>query len=198
MVAGLSRQFHSLRFFEAMRFVPTRIDGVTIVELEPRRDDRGSFVRTFCEEEFAAAGLPFRVVQANLSTNAAALTLRGLHFQRAPHGERKIISCLRGRIFDVAVDIRPESPTYLAWEAIVLAADHDRMVYLGEGIAHGFLTLQPESEVHYLMGAPHVAEAAAGLRWDDPAIGIDWPATPEVISERDRVYEFVHREPDAS
>jgi dTDP-4-dehydrorhamnose 3,5-epimerase len=176
-----------------MRFVPTRIDGVTIVELEPRLDDRGGFVRTFCEKEFTAAGLPFRVVQANLSTNAAALTLRGLHFQRAPHGEPKIVSCLRGRIFDVAVDIRPDSATYLEWEAVEMAADLDRILCLGEGIAHGFLTLEPDSEVHYLMGAPYVAEAAAGLRWDDPAIGIIWPAAPAIISERDRSYDLIER-----
>ena len=176
-----------------MRFVPTRIDGVTIVELEPRRDERGGFVRTFCEEEFAAAGLPFRVVQANISTNAAAFTLRGLHFQRAPHGEPKIVSCLRGRIFDVAVDIRPESATYLQWEAIEMAPGLDRMLCLGEGIAHGFLTLEPDSEVHYLMGAPYVAEAADGLRWDDPAIGIAWPAAPAIVSERDLSYPLIVR-----
>lgn len=174
-----------------MRFLPTRIDGVTIVELEPRRDERGGFARTFCEKEFAAAGLPFRVMQANLSTNAAALTLRGLHFQHAPHGEPKIVSCVRGRIFDVAVDIRPESATYLEWEAIEMAPNLDRIVHLDAGIAHGFLTLEPDSDIHYLMGAPYVAEAAAGLRWDDPAIGIDWPLTPAVISERDRSYELI-------
>lgn len=176
-----------------MRFVPTSIDGVTIVELEPRRDERGGFVRTFCEEEFAAVGLPFRVVQANLSSNAAARTLRGLHFQRVPHGEPKIVSCLRGRIFDVAVDVRPNSATYLRWEALEMAPGLDRMFCLGEGIAHGFLTLERDSEVHYLMGAPFVATAAAGLRWDDPAIGITWPATPKVISERDRSYKLIER-----
>lgn len=174
-----------------MRFVPTRIEGVTVVELEPRRDERGGFVRTFCEMEFAAAGLPFRVVQANVSINAAALTLRGLHFQRAPHGEPKIVSCVRGRIFDVAVDIRRDSATYLQWEAVEMAAGFDRMVCLGEGIAHGFLTLEPDSQVHYLMGAPYVPEAADGLRWDDPAIGIVWPAAPAIVSERDRGYKLI-------
>ena len=176
-----------------MRFVPTRIEGVTIIELERRRDERGDFVRTFCEAEFAEAGLPFRVVQENLSTNVSALTLRGLHFQHPPHGEPKIVSCLRGRIFDVAIDIRPQSETYLRWEAIELAPGLDRVFSLGEGIAHGFLTLEPNSEVHYLMGAAYVAEAADGLRWDDPAIGIDWPAVPEVISERDRGYKLIER-----
>jgi dTDP-4-dehydrorhamnose 3,5-epimerase len=176
-----------------MRFVPTRIEGVSIVELEPRRDERGGFVRTFCESAFAAAGLPFHVAQANLSTNAATLTLRGLHFQRAPHGEPKIVSCVRGRIFDVAVDIRPGSPTYLQWEAVEMGGGLDRILYLGDGIAHGFLTLEPDSAVHYLMGAPYVAEAADGLRWDDPAIGIAWPAAPVIVSERDRSYRLIDR-----
>ena len=174
-----------------MRFVPTRIEGVTVVELERWGDERGAFVRTFCEKEFAEAGLPFRVVQANVSNNAAALTLRGMHFQRAPHSEPKIVSCLRGRIFDVAVDIRPDSPTWLQWESVELAPDLDRIFCLGEGIAHGVLTLEPDSEVHYLMGAPYVAEAADGLRWDDPAIGIAWPAEPAIVSERDRSYRLI-------
>lgn len=174
-----------------MRFVPTRIEGVAIVELERWGDERGTFVRTFCEQEFAAAGLPFRVVQANISTNAAPLTLRGMHFQRAPHGEPKIVSCLRGRIFDVAVDVRPDSATYLQWESVELAPGLDRMFCLGQGVAHGFLTLEPDSEVHYLMGAPYVAEAADGLRWDDPAIGIAWPAEPAIVSERDRGYSLI-------
>jgi dTDP-4-dehydrorhamnose 3,5-epimerase len=174
-----------------MRFVPTRIEGVTIVELETRLDERGGFARTFCEREFAEAGLSFRIVQANLSTNTAPLTLRGLHFQRAPHGEPKIISCPRGRIFDVAVDIRPDSITYLEWQGFELGADLDRILCLGEGIAHGFLTLEPDSAVHYLMGAPYVAESAAGLRWDDPAIGIAWPSEPETISERDLGYSLI-------
>ena len=176
-----------------MRFIPTRIEGVAIVELEPRRDERGGFARTFCEREFAAAGLPFRVVQANVSTNKAALTLRGLHYQRAPHGEPKIVSCLGGRIFDVAVDVRPDSTTYLQWEGLEMAPGLDRMLYLDEGIAHGFLTLEPDSSVHYLMGAPYVAEAADGLRWDDPAIGIAWPAEPAIVSERDRSYPLIER-----
>jgi len=174
-----------------MRFVPTRIAGVTIVELEQRRDERGGFARTFCETAFAAAGLPFHVAQANLSTNAAALTLRGVHFQRAPHGEPKIVSCVRGRVFDVAVDVRPDSATYLQWEAVEMGGGLDRMLHLADGIAHGFLTLEPDSAVHYLMGAPYVAEAADGLRWDDPAIGIAWPAAPVMISERDRSYRLI-------
>lgn len=174
-----------------MRFLRTRIAGVEIIELDVRRDERGSFVRTFCEREFDEAGIPFRAVQANLSVNPEPLTLRGLHFQRYPHGEAKIVSCARGRIYDVAVDIRPESPTYLQWEGVELASDHARMIYLAEGIAHGFLTLEADSEVHYLMGAAFVPEAAAGIRWDDPAVGIAWPAQPAIVSERDRSFPLL-------
>ena len=177
-----------------MHFTPTRIAGVTIVELEPRHDARGSFARTFCAEEFAAAGIPFEVVQVNLSSNRARHTLRGLHYQRDPFGEPKIVACLRGRIFDVAVDVRPDSPTYLQWEAVELSFDGGRMFCLSEGIAHGFLTLEPDSEVQYLMGAAYRPGAAAGLRWNDPALTIAWPAEPAVISERDRNYPLLQAE----
>lgn len=174
-----------------MRFVPTAIAGVVIVELEMRRDERGGFARTFCEREFADAGLPFTVVQANLSINPVRHTLRGMHYQRDPHGEPKIISCRRGAIRDVAVDVRPDSPTYLSWVGVDLDAGAERMLYLGTGIAHGFLTLAPDTEVDYLMGAGYVAEAAAGIRWDDPKVGIEWPAPPAMISERDASYPLL-------
>lgn len=162
-----------------------------LVRPEPRADARGSFARTFCEAEFAAAGLPFRIVQANLSTNIDRHTLRGLHYQRDPHGEPKIVSCTRGRIWDVAVDVRPGSPTYLHWRGYELSPEGGVALHLPTGIAHGFVTLEPDSEVHYLMGAAYVPGAATGLRWNDPAIGIDWPATPAVISERDRGYPLL-------
>jgi dTDP-4-dehydrorhamnose 3,5-epimerase len=177
-----------------MRFTPTRIAGVTIVELEPSQDARGSFARTFCAEAFAAAGIPFEVVQVNLSSNRARHTLRGLHYQRAPFGEPKIVACLRGRIFDVVVDVRPNSPTYLQWEGVELSFDGGRMLCLSEGIAHGFLTLEPDSEVQYLMGAAYRPEAAAGLRWNDPALAIEWPAEPAAISERDRNHPLLRPE----
>jgi dTDP-4-dehydrorhamnose 3,5-epimerase len=162
-----------------------------IVELDVRSDERGGFCRTFCEAEFAAAGIPFRVVQANLSFNPHRHTLRGMHFQKAPHGEPKIVSCLRGRIFDVAVDLREQSPTYLHWEAIELAPGEARMLYLAEGLAHGFLTLEPESEVYYLMGAHYVMDEARGVRWDDPAFAIEWPTAPALISDRDRNFPLL-------
>ena len=174
-----------------MRFAPTSIDGVLVLELEARGDERGSFMRTFCANEFAAAGIDFTVVQANVSVNVERHTLRGMHLQRAPYGEAKIVSCLRGRIFDVAVDLRPESPTYLKWEGVELGADIPRAFYLAEGIAHGFLTLEPDSLVNYLMGAEYVADAATGVRWDDPVVGIEWPAPPQVISDRDRAFPLI-------
>lgn len=174
-----------------MRFVPTAIADVVIVELELRRDERGGFARTFCGREFAAAGLPFTVVQANLSVNPVRHTLRGMHYQRDPNGEPKIVSCRRGAIRDIAVDVRPGSPTYLHWVGVDLDASAERLLYLGTGIAHGFLTLAPDTEVDYLMGSGYVAEAAAGIRWDDPKIGIDWPAAPAIISERDASYPLV-------
>ncbi len=174
-----------------MRIEETAIPGVAVLHYELYADDRGSFARTFCEEELAAAGLSFRVIQANLSRNTARHTLRGLHFQQAPHGEPKIVSCVLGRIWDVAVDLREDSPTYRRWLGFELAPEENRALHLPEGIAHGFLTLEPESEVHYLMGAAYVPGAATGLRWDDPALGIDWPALPAVISERDATYPLL-------
>ena len=173
-----------------MRFRPTAIQGFTIVELDVQHDARGAFCRTYCEQEFAAAGMDFRVVQANLSFNPHVHTLRGLHFQGSPHGEPKIVSCLKGRMFDVAVDLRPGSATFRRWEAVELAPELGRMTYLAEGLAHGFLTLEPDTEVHYLMGAPYVPGAAQGVRWDDPAFAIEWPAQPALISERDRAYDL--------
>lgn len=174
-----------------MRFEPSAIAGVVLIRLDVKADARGSFARTFCVTEMAAAGLPFTVVQANVSRNTATHTLRGLHYQRAPHGEPKIVSCSRGRIWDVAVDMRADSPTYRAWQAFELSSHSDSALHLPAGVAHGFLTLEADSEVHYLMGAAYVPGAATGLRWDDPALGISWPAAPAVISDADRGYAML-------
>lgn len=176
-----------------MQFRPTSIDGFVIVELDPIEDERGAFVRTFCEREFRSAGIGFNVVQANLSLNTHRYTLRGLHFQAPPFGEPKVVSCAKGRIFDVAVDLRPDSETYLQWCGVELDAETRQMVFLAEGLAHGFMTLEPESEVHYLMGAEYRPEHARGLRWDDPALAIVWPAAPAVISDRDSHYPLLLR-----
>lgn len=174
-----------------MRFEASRIPGVVLIRLDVKADARGSFARTFCVAEMEAAGLPFTVVQANVSRNIASYTLRGLHYQRAPHGEPKIVSCSRGRIWDVAIDMRAESPSYRAWQAFELSPDSASALHLPTGVAHGFLTLEPESEVHYLMGAAYAPGAATGVRWDDPVIGIEWPAVPVVISDADRGYPLL-------
>ena len=174
-----------------MRFHRTAIDGFNIVDWDVHGDERGDFCRIFCQEEFAAAGIRFRISQANLSFNPHRHTLRGLHFQAAPHGEAKVILCRRGRVFDVAVDMRPGSPTYLRWQAVELAPEFRRMAVLAEGLAHGFLTLEPDTEVQYLMSAPYVPSAARGARWNDPAIGIDWPEAPAVIGDRDRAFPLI-------
>jgi dTDP-4-dehydrorhamnose 3,5-epimerase len=176
-----------------MRFATTAVQGAMIVELDGHEDLRGYFARTFCEEEFARAGLEMRVVQTNISRNPKRLTLRGMHYQAEPHGEPKIVHCVRGRAFDVAVDLRPQSPTYRRWAGAELDPDNNRLFYIPRGCAHGFLTLAPNSDIVYLMGAPYVAGSGCGVRWNDPAFGIEWPETPVEISERDRDYPDVLR-----
>lgn len=178
-----------------MRFVTTPVVGATIVELESHDDARGTFSRTFCEEEFARAGIDMRVVQTNISRNPYRRTMRGMHYQTQPHGEPKIVHCVRGRIFDVAVDLRPESPSYCRWAAVELFPDANRLFYIPRGCAHGFLTLEDESDIVYLMGAPFVPGVTRGLRWNDPAIGIVWPAEALRISEQDAKYSDFSRVP---
>ena len=171
-----------------MRFSPTAVDGVMLIDLDTSEDGRGFFARTFCDDEFARAGISFRPRQMNLSHNRKALTLRGMHYQAAPHAEAKIVHCVRGRIYDVALDLRPASPTYLRWTAAELSPETRRMLLIPEGCAHGFLTLADDSDIIYVMDAAFVADAARGVRWNDPAFGIKWPATPLIISERDAGY----------
>jgi dTDP-4-dehydrorhamnose 3,5-epimerase len=161
------------------------------VHVEPQRDERGWFARTFDAELFRAAGMDPAVVQANVSANARAGTLRGLHWQAAPHGEGKLVRCQRGAIFDVIVDLRPESETHLRWLGVELTAGDGLQLFVPEGFAHGFQTLTDDSEVHYQMTTAYVPEAARGARWDDPAFGIAWPDPPpggRTISERDRAH----------
>ncbi len=168
-----------------MRFSKTAIDGVLLIELDAVEDGRGFFARTFCEEEFARAGIAMKVRQMNVSHNRDALTLRGMHYQAAPHGESKVVHCMRGRIFDVAVDLRGDSPSYRKWLGFELSPQLRRALFIPEGCAHGFLTLEASSDLIYAMGHPFVAEAGRGVRWNDPAFGIEWPQQPRVISERD-------------
>jgi dTDP-4-dehydrorhamnose 3,5-epimerase len=169
-----------------MRFRATRLQGVRIIELEPARDERGCFARTFCQRDFAAAGLATAFVQASLSHTERAGTVRGMHFQRDPHEEVKLIRCIAGAIYDVLIDIRPESPTYMQWEAYELAAGDGRQIYVPTGLAHGFQTLAPATEVAYMMTAFYAPESAAGLRHDDPALNIAWPLPVTQISAKDR------------
>ena len=171
-----------------MRFAETDVADSFVVELEPIRDERGWFARTFSTDEFAARGLATAVAQCNSSFNERAATLRGLHFQAEPHAEAKLVRCTRGAIWDVLVDLRPESPTFRRWTGVELTPENGRMLYAPVGTAHGFITLVGASEVLYQMSYPYVPDAARGVRFDDPAFGIDWPLAPDVISERDRGY----------
>ena len=177
-----------------MRFTPTALDGVTIVELDAIEDDRGFFARTFCEEEFAKAGIAMRIRQTNLSHNPRAFTLRGLHYQVAPYEEAKVVQCVRGRIWDVAVDLRPQSRTFCGWAGVELSPEARRLFYIPPGCAHGFITLEDDSDVAYLMGEAYAPGAGRGLRWNDPAFGIDWPAQPIEMSERDAGYPDLTRQ----
>jgi dTDP-4-dehydrorhamnose 3,5-epimerase len=171
-----------------MIFLKTKLPGVFEIQIEAKADERGFFARTWCQKEFEAHGLSGRLVQCSVSFNSRKGTLRGMHFQPAPHEEAKLIRCTQGRIYDVVVDLRPQSPTFKDWVAAVLTAEKRNMVYVPEGCAHGFLTLEDESEVSYQMSEFWDAESAKGVRWDDPVFRIEWPTKVEVISDRDRTY----------
>ena len=174
-----------------MRFVPLEIAGAFLVEQQPGADERGSFARSFCAAEFAAHGLDPRVAQCNLSHNTRRGTLRGLHYQAAPHEEAKLVSCLRGALHDVIVDLREASPARRRWVAVPLAADDGRALYVPPGCAHGFFTLADDTLVLYQMSTPYVLGAARGVRWDDPALDIAWPERPAVISPKDAAYPLL-------
>ena len=169
-----------------MRFRPTALAGVTLIELMPSSDERGFFARSFCVNEFAAAGLHTSFVQHSFSFTHRAGSIRGMHYQRAPHEEVKVLRCLAGAIHDVLVDIRPGSPTFGRWEAYELTAKNGRQLYVPAGLAHGFQTLTPDTEVSYLISAFHAPEAAGGIRHDDPAFAIRWPLPIADVSARDR------------
>src|SRR5262245_52591359 len=171
-----------------MIFQETPLAGAFVIELEPHADERGFFARTFCEREFAAHGLATRYPQANTSFNRKAGTLRGMHWQAAPHGEAKLVRCTSGAIFDVIVDLRRRSPTRLRWFGAQLDARNRSALYVPQGFAHGFLTLEPDTEVSYLMSESHHPDAARGMRFDEPRIGIAWPARPALVSPRDLAY----------
>jgi dTDP-4-dehydrorhamnose 3,5-epimerase len=171
-----------------MIFTSTEIEGVVLITPERIPDERGFFVKTWGQDDFAAQGLNPRMVARNMSFNREKGTLRGMHFQHAPHAEAKLVSPLVGSIYDVAVDLRQGSATYGKWVARELRAETGDMLYVPEGCAHGFITLEPNTTVEYLISAFYAPEASGGLRWDDPGIGIKWPLAPTVVSARDQAW----------
>jgi dTDP-4-dehydrorhamnose 3,5-epimerase len=177
-----------------MRFESLGIDGAALVRIEPHRDSRGFFARTYCVQEFAAAGLPTQAVQASVSYNERAGTVRGMHFQWPPSQEGKLVRCIRGRLHDVLLDMRPRSPSYLQHVAVTLDEDNHDAVFIPSGIAHGFQTLLDRTEVLYQMTDSFAPELAAGMRWNDPALAIGWPMQASVISERDALYPDFNRQ----
>jgi len=180
-----------------MIFKETKLKGAYVVECEPIEDDRGFFARAFCREEFERHQLNPCVVQCNISFNRKKGTLRGMHYQAKPYEEARLVRCTRGRIYDVIVDLRRESPGYKQWEAVELTADNRLMLYVPEGFAHGFQTLEDGSEVFYQMSESYAPEYTRGVRWDDPAFGIQWPLDDRLLSVRDQSFpDFNAENPD--
>ena len=171
-----------------MLFAETALPGVFIVTPELKADMRGFFARTWCEREFAAVGIHERWVQSSISFNKKKGTLRGMHYQRPPHAEGKLVRCTMGRIHDVVLDLRRDAPTFKRHIAVELSAMNRDMVYIPHGLAHGFQTLEDDTEVSYQMSEFHAPGHDAGVRWDDPAFGIAWPEPDPILSERDRRY----------
>lgn len=169
-----------------MKFHKTPLHGAYLIELETRGDDRGFFARFFCEEEFAGAGLCTRFLQINNSLSARAGTLRGMHYQLPPHSEVKVVRCLKGALFDVLLDLRPDSPTYGTWFGAELNDDNRLMMYVPQGFAHGFVTLTDNTEALYLVSAVYAPGSERGVRYDDPRFSISWPIAPAELSEKDR------------
>jgi dTDP-4-dehydrorhamnose 3,5-epimerase len=169
-------------------FTPTDIAGAYIIDIDRLEDDRGFFARSYCRREFEEHDLNPNLVQCNISFNRFKGTLRGLHSQKQPHQEAKVMRCTRGALYDVILDLRPDSPTWLKHVAVELTTDNHRMLYAPEGVFHGFLTLEDDTEIFYQMSEYYVPKVDMGVRWNDPAFGIAWPMEPAVISDRDRTY----------
>lgn len=177
----------------AMRFKETSLKGVWIIEPTPVIDDRGSLTRMFCEKEMAACGLATRFVQHSRVQSPKKGTLRGMHYQEEPYGEVKLISCVRGAVFDVVVDLRPNSPTRNRWLGFELTPENMRQVYVPPGFGHGVQSLTDDTEVHYLMSQFYTPNAATGVRYDDPLFRINWPLLPTVISQRDKSWPLLRK-----
>jgi dTDP-4-dehydrorhamnose 3,5-epimerase len=171
-----------------LKFIECRLRGAYVIDIEPIEDERGFFARSWCAREFREHGLSPELSQCNISFNHRRGALRGMHFQAHPHAEAKLVRCTRGAIYDVLVDLRPESKTFRQWEAYEISADNRRMVYIPEGFAHGFQTLENGCEVFYQMSAPYHAPSSCGVRWDDPSFAIEWPIRDPILSARDAAY----------
>jgi dTDP-4-dehydrorhamnose 3,5-epimerase len=169
-----------------MKFTPLHLSGACAIELEKFEDNRGFFARGWCQKEFEAQGLPARVVQTNISYNKKKGTLRGMHFQKAPFEETKLVRCTRGALYDVIIDLRPHSPTFKRWLGVELSANNYKMILVPEGFAHGFETLEDDTEAYYQVSQFYTPSAEGGVRFDDPAFKINWPLAIQVISDRDR------------
>jgi dTDP-4-dehydrorhamnose 3,5-epimerase len=174
-----------------MTITPTALEGVYLIEVDPIEDERGFFARAWCSDTLARRGLQTGFVQANISYSKLAGTVRGLHYQAEPHAEAKVVRCVSGAIYDVAVDARPGSPTFGRWVRAELTASNRRSLYVPEGFAHGYQTLQADSEVHYMVSQPYAAHAERGLRYDDPALGITWPLEATAVSAKDRAWPLL-------
>ena len=171
-----------------MIFTETKLSGAYVIDIEKHEDERGFFARSWCEREFEAHGLNPRLVQCNISFNSRKGTMRGMHYQAKPYEEAKLIRCTMGSIYDVIVDFRPDSPGFKQFASVVLTPRNRRMLYVPEGFAHGFLTLEDDTEVFYQMSEFYAPESARGFRWNDPSFAIEWPSDIQVVSERDRNY----------
>jgi dTDP-4-dehydrorhamnose 3,5-epimerase len=174
-----------------MKFTETELAGAYLVEMDRIEDDRGFFARSFCAEEFAAHGLAAAMPQCSVSFNSRRATLRGLHFQADPHAEDKLVRCTAGAVFDVIVDLRPQSRTCRCWIGLELTAGNRHALFVPKGFAHGFITLTDGSEVLYMMSVPHSPGFARGVRWNDPALAIDWPLEPKWMADRDAAYPLL-------
>lgn len=176
-----------------MRFMETGIVGAKVIDPSPHQDERGRFLRAWCAREFSEHGVDFLPVQANLGYSTKRGTVRGMHFQQAPAVEAKLVRCTRGAIFDTVLDLRPELPSYGEWYGVVLSADNAQMLYIPENCAHGYQTLEECTEMYYMASAFYTPSAVRGVRFDDPAFGIQWPLAATVVSERDRSWPLFER-----
>lgn len=177
-----------------MKFHPTELEGAYLIELEPHLDERGFFARAFGKREFSEHGLDIDLVQCNISFNRQSGTLRGMHLQVPPFAEKKVVRCISGAVFNVIIDLRPSSPTYKKWAGFNLSAENKFALYIPQGFANGFLTLEEDSELFYLMGEYYEPAAGRGVRWNDPTFLIDWPMPADHINERDRLYPDYSRD----